>query len=121
MSEAEFIEVMVAMQAEAGRAFMDFVTVLFGYLVGVHFLGKRVPLALAIFISLIYSCFMMFPAIGVTDMMMTGTKIVLAHPEFAHLLGSGSMNVGYLPAAVILSGWAVSIWYMVHVRREAAT
>ena len=100
---------------------MDFVTVLFGYLVGVHFLGYRIPLALAIFITLIYSCFMMFPAIGVTEMMMTGTKIAAAHPEFVHLLGGGSMKVAYVPAAVIASGWAVSIWYMVHVRRGATS
>jgi hypothetical protein len=121
MSEAEFIEVMIATQAEAGRSFMDFVTVLFGYLVGVHFLGNRIPLALAIFVSVIYSCFMIFPAFGVTNMMVTATNVANAYPELARLLGGGGVSAGYFPVVVITSGWAISIWYMVHVRRAGTT
>ena len=38
MSEYEAIDLVIAAQAEGGRAFMDFITVLFGYLVCAHFI-----------------------------------------------------------------------------------
>ena len=39
MPTYELIDLLNSLQAEAGRATMDFVTVLFGYLVCAHFIG----------------------------------------------------------------------------------
>ena len=125
MSEAEFIEISIAIQAEGGRAFMDFVTVLFGYLAATHFLGPRMSLIFAALITALYSAFLVFPAVSVTHVLHRASEMGRDYLEFgldSAIYGPQALLTWtYLPAIVIFLGWAISIGYMVHVRRGART
>jgi hypothetical protein len=124
MSEAEFIEITIAIQAEGGRAFMDFVTVLFGYLAATHFLGPRLSLSFAVLISALYSAFIVFPAVAVTRVLNRAFEMGRDYPEFgldSAIYGPHALHLWiYIPAIVIFLGWAISIGYMAHVRRKSA-
>jgi len=64
MTEYELADVVTSLIAEGGRSTMDFVTVLFGYLVFVHFVGAKLERAYIVIVTLIYSLFVIWPILG---------------------------------------------------------
>jgi hypothetical protein len=102
---------------------MDFVTVLFGYLAATHFLGPRMSLIFAALITALYSAFVVFPAFAVTNVLLRVFEMGRDYPEFgldSAIYGPQALVpwMTYFPAIVMFLGWAISIGYMVHVRRS---
>jgi hypothetical protein len=105
---------------QAANHFMNFVTVYFAYIVAVHFIGNRIPLRFAIAITLVYSGFCLLPAIAnINDLQ----RLYLILGEQPELLGGGPPRFArpLVPAVVMASAWATSVWYLVHVRRAKAS
>ena len=89
-----------------------YMTLLFGYLVLVYFVGNKLDKAEAILISVLYSAFSFFLLLGllsaVGNLIETGQKM----GRLAEY--SDAVYVG--PVTIFLS-WVLSIWYMSRVRR----
>ena len=117
MSEYEAFDLMIAAQAEGGRSFMTFVTVLFAYLVCTHFIGATLSRGVAITMSVLYSLFALLPVLGfysATEIVFTAVEMQGKLPTFPESLSAFGM---YMPIVVIFSGWALSLFYMWKVRR----
>ena len=64
MSGLEIIELQAILRAEVGRATMDFVTVMFGYLLCAHFIGAGLSKIKVLALSIVYSVFCFYPIVG---------------------------------------------------------
>ena len=111
MSEYELIDLMVSAQAEAGRASMDFVTLLSAYLLCAHFVGASLTRGFAIGVTLLYSLFAIWPIIGVTS----AVEIVygLSVRNEAQVVGTILPEFAVLVPGITLGiCWALSLVYM---------
>ena len=119
MSEYELLDLMTSLQAEGGRAFMDFVTVLFGYLVVAHFIGPNLTRSFVLGLSAAYSLFAIFPAWAVMNVILQSQRLlqVYGEMEVAPWMGSSGLGLSFLPPIAILIGWLISLGYMYRVRR----
>ena len=124
MSGLEIIELLAILRAEVGRATMDFVTVMFGYLVCVHLIGANLSRAKALVLSVVYSIFSFFPMIGTNTSMTHMFAILSEHradlvryqelPE--SIVGSGMIALYFL---TMISAWLISLGYMYQIRLSA--
>ena len=116
MSEYELLDLLTSLQAEGGRAFMDFVTVLFGYLVVAHFIGPNLTRSFVIGLSAAYSLFAIFPALGVLKVIFQSQRLLQVYGEMEVAPWIGSSGISFLPSITILIGWLISLGYMYRVR-----
>jgi len=100
------IEAITALSNSSGEHFMHFVTVFFGYMVAVHFIGSGIPGRFAVALSVIYSLFCILPAFATFQANTFALQIGAPMPPYLR----------FVPVAVIFAAWTVSIWYMFHVR-----
>jgi hypothetical protein len=129
MSALEIIELQAILRAEVGRATMDFVTVMFGYLVCAHFIGASLSRTKVLVLSLVYSIFCFYPILGTTTSNIHLFTIISEHrldlmpyQEVAKDFdGSWFVNVYFF---TMISAWLISLGYMYQVRqppREAVS
>jgi hypothetical protein len=121
MTEYELADLVNSLGAEAGRSTMDFVTVLFGYVVSAHFIGAGLSRAYAVALSAIYTCFAVFPIIGVSQAGSVMYAVVHSNPEMSESLGmfTSGPDVRFVPLVLLGSAWALSLAYMYRVRKIA--
>ena len=122
MTEYELADLVISLSAEAGRSTMDFVTVLFGYLVSAHFIGAGLSRVYAVALSAIYTCFAVFPIIGVSRAGRVMYAVVHSNPEMSESLGmfTSGPALDFIPFVLLGSAWALSLGYMYRVRKIAA-
>jgi hypothetical protein len=123
MSGLEVIELLAVLRAEVGRATMDFVTVMFGYLVCAHFIGAGLNRAIVIIMSLLYSIFAFYPMLGVATsqghmwaVMSVHRESLLAYQELPEEIDGSAMTTVYF--LVMFTTWLLSVGYMFYVRRN---
>ena len=90
-----------------------FMTLLFGYLVSVYFVGEKLDRTEAWLITILYSSFALFLLIGLT----ATTGRLIATGQQAGILGEYSASIYMGPVTMFLS-WLLSIWYMARTRRR---
>jgi hypothetical protein len=111
MSEHELIDLLVSAQAEAGRAPVDFVTLLSAYFLCAHFVGASRTRGFAIGVALLYSLFAIWPIIGLTS----AVEIVygLSVRNGAQVVGTIVPEVAvFVPGITLGICWALSLVYM---------
>ena len=119
MTEYELADLFTSLSAEAGRSTMDFVTVLFAYLVVAHFVGAS--LMYVAIVNVIFSIFAIWPILGTYQAGSMMYTVTHAHPELSQSLGlSVDFNPGHVPFVVLGSAWILSLAYMYRVRRNAS-
>ncbi|NKC01221.1 MAG: hypothetical protein GKR90_22370 [Pseudomonadales bacterium] len=119
MTEYELADLFISLSAEAGRSTMDFVTVLFAYLVLAHFVGATLDRIYIVIVTLIYTMFAIWPILGTYQAGSMMFEITQAHPQISHSLGLAvDFNPGYVPFVVLGSAWALSLAYMYRIRRS---
>ncbi len=120
MTEYELADLFTSLSAEAGRSTMDFVTVLFAYLVVAHFVGATLDRLYVVIVTVIYSMFAIWPILGTYQAGSMMYTVTHAHPELSQSLGlSVDFNPGLVPFVVLGSAWVLSLAYMYRVRRTA--
>ncbi len=121
MTEYELADLFTSLSAEAGRSTMDFVTVLFAYLVVAHLVGATLDRAYVAIVTVIYSIFAIWPILGTYQAGSMMYNITQAHQELSQTLGlSVDFNPGYVPFVVLGSAWILSLAYMYRVRKNAS-
>ena len=122
MTEYELADLFTSLSAEAGRSTMDFVTVLFAYLVVAHFVGTTLDRWNIGILTGLYSIFAIWPILGTYQagtMMYTVTN---AHPEVSQAIGvSVDFNPGIVPFVVLGAAWILSLAYMYRLRKSAVS
>ena len=125
MPTSELLDLLNSLQAEAGRSTMDFVTVLFGYLVCAHFIGAGLSRTYVLLLTALYTVFCMFPLMGTTIAMATISALNVSHQTELSALGladlRGGATVPFLPVATYALAWLMSLGYMYRVRKAART
>jgi len=123
MPTSELLNLLNSLQAEAGRSTMDFVTVLFGYLVCAHFIGAGLSRAYVLLLTALYTLFCTFPLAGTTVAMTTIAALNANHQAGLSALGLADLHaeagVAYVPAATYALAWLMSLGYMYRVRKAA--
>lgn len=117
MTEYELADLFTSLSAEAGRSTMDFVTVLFAYLVVAHFVGATLDRWYVAILTALYSIFAIWPILGTYQAGTMMYTITNAHPGISKSIGvSVDFNPGWVPFVVLGSAWVLSLFYMYRVR-----
>ena len=123
MPTSELLDLLNSYQAEAGRATMDFVTVLFGYLVCAHFIGAGLSRFYVLILTALYTTFCTFPLAGTTVAMQTIAALRVSHQTELSVLGLADLHAGpgfvFVPALTYGLAWLMSVGYMYRVRKAA--
>jgi hypothetical protein len=126
MAASEFIELIIQAQESAGSGAMNFVTVLFAYLVTTYFVASRLSRIQVWGITVIYTAFMATSLVGilvsVNLTMNLITQFAEVHPDTAPLYYSTgySMNFRFITAAFYLLAWLGSVLNMWYTRKRSA-
>lgn len=121
MTEYELADLFTSLSAEAGRSTMDFVTVLFAYLVVAHFVGATLDRVYVAIVTMVYSMFAIWPILGTYQAGSMMYTITQAHPELSQSLSlSVDFNPGFVPFVVLGTAWVLSLAYMYRVRKSVA-
>ncbi len=119
MTEYELADLFTSLSAEAGRSTMDFITVLFAYLVLAHFVGATLDRAYIAIVTVIYSMFAIWPILGTYQAGSMMYAVTQAHPQLSQSLGvSVDFIPGFVPFVVLGSAWVLSLTYMYRVRKS---
>jgi hypothetical protein len=122
MSEYELIDAIASLQGEGGRAFMDFITVLFAYVVVAHFVGAGLSRVTVSLLTIIYSAFAVADAAGVHNALSLLQGVQAKYSSELASLGfprQVQTTDPYLPRVLIGLAWALSLAYMYQVRKKA--
>jgi hypothetical protein len=124
MSGLEIIELQAILRAEVGRATMDFVTVMFGYLLCAHFIGASLSRTKVIVLSLVYSIFSFYPILGTATSMTHLFTVIAEHrmdliryQEIPEDFDASLLVQVYF--FTMISAWLTSLGYMYQVRKVA--
>ena len=123
MSEYELIDAIASLQGEGGRAFMDFITVLFAYVVVAHFVGAGLSRVTVSLLTIIYSAFRggrCGRGFTMRSRILQGVQAKYSS-ELASLGFPRQVQTTdpYLPRVLIGLAWALSLAYMYQVRKKA--
>jgi hypothetical protein len=120
MTEYELADLVTSLSAEAGRSTMDFVTVLFGYLVCAHFIGATLDRTYVLIVSVIYSMFAIWPILGTFQAGNMMHSVTHANSEVSQTLGLAvtEFDPSLVPFVVLGSAWVLSLAYMYRVRKQ---
>jgi hypothetical protein len=122
MSEYELVDAIASLQGEGGRAFMDFITVLFAYVVVAHFVGASLGRVTVSLLTIIYSAFAVADAAGVHNALSLLQGVQVKYSSELASLGfptQAQITDPYLPRMLIGLAWALSLAYMYQVRKKA--
>jgi hypothetical protein len=123
LTEFEFVEAAGIFSGEIGQAPTNMITVIFAYVVAVHFAGKDLSKTVAISISLIYSLWIIGPMINFVfswNQYMTILDLYhSAYPEGQALRRflSGKSFIIIVSLAPFIIGWIGSLLYTHRVVR----
>ena len=123
MSPAEYIGLITSIQVD--RHVMNFVAVLFAYLVAAYFVGSKLSPFQVRAVTLLYTIFSIFPVLAVVVSMNQMGRLMeqfrLEYPSLGRIYYPQTSILDYwMPTLVLilLLAWALSVWFMVRVRRS---
>ncbi len=126
MTEYELIDLLAVLRAEVGRASMDLVTVMFGYLVCAHFIGASLSRTFVVVLTVLYSLFAFFPIFGVMTSLQHMSLVSDANTAVLQGLNpAASFEPGQLVwvvptfGLILFCAWLMSLGYMYRVRKIA--
>ncbi len=122
MSPAEYIElILLAREAGTGSA-MNFVTLVFAYLVMAYFVGASLSKLQIWLISIVYSFFVIFPLFGAAQDFMTINALAedfyATHPIEASKFVVKIPSPWPLFVGVAMISWLLSIGFVVYMRAK---
>ena len=117
MSEFELIESITNASTVAGASAMNVVAVLFAYVLAAHFVGKQLPRSIAVFMSLLYSLFLIVPtSVMISAGVRVARLIARYRDEFPDVdLYPITPSVGMVLAMAVVPlvlGWVGSLYFM---------
>ena len=125
MDSGDYIELLLlARQAGAGSA-MNFVALVFAYLVMVYFVGTRLTVLQICLVSAVYTLFLVFPMNGaIQDFRTTNALAAEFHANFPdeatkYIAETPTMWQFFVGAAI--AAWLISIVFAVDTRRSATS
>lgn len=127
MSPAEYIELISSVGAATATHVMNCVSLIFAYLAAAYVAGEKISQFQVIAVSLIYSVFIVFPALSGLNAVSTTFALMsqfhIDHPNVAAIYypdfdadGSAARIWQYVLAAVLSSSWLLSLVFMARVR-----
>ena len=123
MSPAEYIGLITSIQVD--RHVMNFVAVLFAYLVTAYFAGSRLSPFQVTAVTLLYTIFSIFPVLSVVFSMNQMGRLIeqfrLEYPSLGSIYYPQTSILDYwmpILVLILMLAWALSIWFMVRVRRS---
>jgi hypothetical protein len=123
MSPAEYIGLITSIQVD--RHVMNFVAVLFAYLVTAYFVGSKLSPFQVRAVTLLYTIFSAFPVLAVVFSMNQMVRLMeqfrLEHPSLGSTYYPQTSILNYWTPILVLIltlAWALSVWFMVRVRRS---
>ena len=124
MSPAEYIELFQNGGVNTGTHAMNFVTLLFAYLVAAYFAGAKMTTFQVIALTTIYSVFSAVPAGSAVATLERTIAIAQQfrkeHPEVAALYFDAEVNLNpTIIGGVFFVSWILSISYMISERRKS--
>jgi len=121
MSPAEYVGLINSIQVD--RHVMNFVAVLFAYLVTAYFVGSQLSTFQVRAVTLLYTIFSVFPVLTVVFSMNQMRRLIeqfrLEHPSLGSTYYPQTSILDYWTPILVLIltlAWALSIWFMVRVR-----
>ena len=123
MSEYEIIDVISSLRLEGAEHVMNFVTVMFSYVVAAYVVGAKLSRFQALFVTALYSFFVPGPILAMYETMVTARDI---HVLYGDAVPVNTSAIGWLtgiPIAVPLSlllAWISSLLFMLHMRRQSS-
>jgi len=124
MTLAEYAELYFQNEDLFATHAMNYVTMLFAYIIAAHFVGPVLSKVQASIISLLYTMFLVGPINDVLTSaqarQLIGDKIRSISPEDFEILQPTLYAPGntYYLLTLNIGGWAMSLYYMWHVRSK---
>jgi len=126
MTAAEFTELIFMASALVGQFAIDFVSIVFAYVVAGHFVGANLSRFQFVVLTLLYSAFAAGIAVAamtsIDQMGFLGEQFLQQHPlAVSPMTTSGSVaRTQAVPPVLFFCAWAISVWYVASSRRAAA-
>ncbi len=121
MRESEFIELIIQAQVSGGSGAMNFITVLFAYLIATYFAASRLSRIQVWGITIVYSAFMAMSLVGISVSVNLTMNLIAqfaqAYPDTASIYypTTDAPNFRYIVPAffsLALLGSILNMWYM---------
>ncbi len=119
MTEYEIIDAIVTLRSEVALHSMNFVSVMFGYIVAAYFVGAKLSKFQVSVITLLYVIWSPLPMMGGYDAAITLRDLYTRKQTLSDIeLGAFFSLIDYPALAVIVGGfsWLMSIVFMFQVR-----
>ena len=120
MNPSEYIELILLARESGSESAMNFVTLVFAYLVMVYFVGASLPKLQIWLVSLLYSFFVAFPVFGAVQDFRTLNALVsdfyARHPTEANKFVTTTLAPWQLFVGVAIVSWLLSIGFVVYMR-----
>ena len=122
MTEYEFHDFLTNAQMAAAQSSMDVVTVFFAFVVCTYVVGSRLRRAEAIALCVLYSIFLVMPALSVRGTLLRIQGIVQEYPDYALQtpMADAAGILSLVNPGVLLIAWLISILYLISERRKPA-
>ena len=119
MTEYELIDAIVTLRSEVALHSMNFVSVMFGYLVAAYFVGAKLSRFQVSVITILYLIWSPGPMMGGYDAAITLRDLYEQNQGLSDIeLGAFFSRIDYPALAVVVAGfsWLMSIVFMFQVR-----
>ena len=120
MIEAEFIELIFMAATIQEQYALDFLSMVFAYVVAGHFVGASLTRVQFVVLTAIYSGFTIaigFGALlGVRQLGSLSSRFLEEHPAGATTIVPSDAP-SFVPPILLSSAWLISVWYVASVRR----
>ena len=126
MNEYELLEAIRSAQDSAANGSMDFVAVLFGYIAAAYLVGKDLPRAVAVLVSLLFSGWLVARVLGVYASM---NQLLILISRYQHEFPESPLFSAdmpqWVPMAIALGplilAWMASLLFLhIYIRRRTS-
>lgn len=122
MTEYEIIDAIVTLRSEVAQHSMNFVSVMFGYIIAAYFVGAKLSKFQVSVITVLYLLWSPGPMMAGYDAAITLRDIYVQNQDSIEIeLGAFLSIIDYPAIAVVVAGfsWVMSIVFMFQVRASS--
>ena len=119
MTEYEIIDALISIRADVAQHSMNFITVLFAYIVAAYFVGSKLSRFQVSMITILYVLWTPAPILAAYDGAVAMRDLYFNHREVLSIEMGASPLTAIVPEAVSAAmslAWLVSIAFMFQVR-----
>ena len=126
MTEFEYIQAVDLAYATIPGSAMNFITIVFAYIVASFFAGNKLPRIAAVSASIVYSVSLIGPVLAIVT---SGQQMVLLQTQYLEVFPEGifvqktlgTMSILLVAVTPLLVGWLASLCFMhLHIRKTKA-